>query len=322
MDYQSSGVSLQDQDMFNAKLAAKMPWLGGYSGAYDIGDDYLVSSSDGIGSKIKLYLDHKEYDGVSINNLGIDLVAMVMNDIVCCGAVPLFMNDYLAVHDLADDDMLNLVNGINEGLSQCGANVPLIGGETAIMPDTYDLGDFDVAGFGVGAVKKDEYIDGSAITNGNIILGLKSSGFHSNGYSLIRSVWEEHSSKPRPTGILKKLLTPTKIYVTSVLSVLRKYRESVNGIAHITGGGRDNVLRLLGEDVNLRPVWYGEWDRPEEFKWIQKYGNISDQEMIRVFNDGIGMVMVVDEDRAEDITTLLESIGEEVVEVGAIGSRV
>ena len=172
MNYKDSGVNLHEQDMFNAQLATQMPWLGGFAGAFDIGDDFLVSSTDGVGTKIKLYNSYKDLDGVSIRNLGIDLVAMVMNDIVCTGAKPLFFNDYLAVNTIESVEALELVAGINEGLAQCG-NVPLLGGETAIMSDMYKLGDFDVAGFGVGACPKDDYIDGSGISAGNVMIGLK-----------------------------------------------------------------------------------------------------------------------------------------------------
>ena len=192
MDYQSAGVDLQDQNMFNAKLTAKMPWLGGYAGSYDIGDDYIVSATDGVGTKIKLYLNHKEYPGVSIKNLGHDLVSAVMNDIVCTGARPLFMNDYLSVHDLkSGDEYLELMDGIKEALLQCGPNVPLIGGETAILPGDHKKGEFNIAGFGVGVVSKREFVDGREIESGDMMVGLKSSGFHCNGYSLIRKIYNE-----------------------------------------------------------------------------------------------------------------------------------
>ena len=320
MDYQSSGVDLQDQNMFNAKLAAKMPWLGGYAGAYDFGDDYLVSATDGVGSKIKLYFDHKDYPDINIKNLGHDLVAAVMNDIVCTGAIPLFMNDYLSVHDLKSDEYLDLIDGINEGLKQCGHNVPLIGGETAILPDIYKKHEFNIAGFGVGVCPKNDFIDGRNIKDGDMMIGLKSSGFHCNGYSLIRKVWEKYGANA-PKGTLKKLLAPSRIYVTSVLAVLKKHRKDVNGIAHITGGGRDNILRLLGEGLNLRPIWSDDWERPEEFKWLQDAGTISNEEMKRVFNDGIGMILVVNRDAVVKIVEELTSLAESPIICGRIQVR-
>jgi len=318
MDYESAGVSLQDQDLFNAKLTAKMPWLGGHSGAFDVGNDYLVSGCDGIGSKVQLYLYNKDKEGVSIKNLGQDLVAMVFNDIVCCGATPLFMNDYLAVPAI-NDELLELIDGINDSLKTLEGKPPLISGETAIHPD---IKTFDIAGFGVGACPKKNYIDGKNIKEGDMILGLRSSGFHSNGYALIRNVWHEYSHLCEDRlAMLHRLLTPTRIYVNTILSVLRKYAPYVNGICHITGGGRDNLNRLMGENLNLRPRWNENWTKPEEFEFIQKNGKISDGEMKRVFNDGIGMMMVVDPKEVVGIVEYLEKLGEGVIICGTISKR-
>jgi len=319
MDYESVGVSLYDQEIFNVKLAAKMPWLGGHSGAFDVGEDYLVSGCDGIGTKVKLYLENKDVKGVSIKDLGQDLVAMVFNDIVCCGATPLFMNDYLAVPSI-DDEYLKLIDGINDALKGLEGKPPLISGETAIHTD---IETFDIAGFGVGACPKKNYIDGKNIKDGDIILGLKSSGFHSNGYTLIRKVWlekESFRSKDRDE-IIKRLLTPSRIYVNTILSVLRKYAPSINGICHITGGGRENLNRLMGENLNLRPRWNDDWTKPPEFEFIQKNGKISDGEMRRVFNDGIGMMMVVDPNEVVGVVEYLEKLGEDVVVCGSISTR-
>ena len=319
MDYESVGVSLYDQEIFNVKLAAKMPWLGGHSGAFDVGEDYLVSGCDGIGTKVKLYLENKDVKGVSIKDLGQDLVAMVFNDIVCCGATPLFMNDYLAVPSI-DDEYLKLIDGINDALKGLEGKPPLISGETAIHTD---IETFDIAGFGVGACPKKNYIDGKNIKDGDIILGLKSSGFHSNGYTLIRKVWlekESFRSKDRDE-IIKRLLTPSRIYVNTILSVLRKYAPSINGICHITGGGRENLNRLMGENLNLRPRWNDDWTKPPEFEFIQKNGKISDGEMRRIFNDGIGMMMVVDPNEVVGVVEYLEKLGEDVVVCGSISTR-
>jgi len=325
MNYKDSGVDLHEQDMFNAKLGQKMPWLGGFGGAFDIGEDYLVSSTDGVGTKVKLYTQSQKEEGVDIKNLGIDLVAMVVNDLVCTGAKPLFFNDYLSVNTIDSIDAMGIIEGINEGLAQCGDGIPLIGGETAIMGDMYKEGEFDIAGFGVGACPKENFIDGSGIEVGDVMLGLKSNGFHSNGYTLIRQVVShtvENDPESIPEGLFADLLKPTRIYVNSILKVLDYYKEDVHGISHITGGGRYNVNRLLG-DINLKPKWNNNNTafRQDEFNWIQKAGNISDEEMRRVFNDGIGMVLVVNRNSAQKIISLLESLGEDVFEVGLIETR-
>jgi len=319
MDYDSAGVSLQDRDMYVAKLAAKMPWLGGHCGAIDIGDNYLVSSSDGVGSKAYLYQENKDVEGVSIKNLGQDLVAMVFNDIVCSGASPMFMNDYLAVPSI-NDEYLELIDSIQASLKTLEGSPGLISGETSIQPH---LTKFDIAGFGVGACPKKNYIDGKEIKEDDVILGLRSSGFHSAGYELIRKVWlekESFRSKDR-NEIIKLLLTPSRIYVNTILAMLRKYAPSVHGMCHIGGGGRENLNRLMGENLNLRPRWNDNWTKPPEFEFIQKAGKISDQEMRRVFNDGIGMMLVVDPNEVVGIVEYLEKLGEGVVVCGTISTR-
>ena len=319
MDYESVGVSLYEQEIFNVKLAAKMPWLGGHAGAFDVGGDYLVSGCDGIGTKIKLYLENKDVKGVSIKNLGQDLVAMVFNDIVCFGATPLFMNDYLAV-PVISDEYFELIDGINDALKPLEGKPPLISGETAIHTD---IETFDIAGFGVGACPKANFIDGKQIKEDDVILGLKSSGFHSNGYTLIRKVWLEKEavrSKDRDE-IIKRLLTPSRIYVNTVLALLRKYAPSIHGICHITGGGRENLNRLMGENLNLRPRWNENWTKPPEFEFIQKYGKIAEGEMKRVFNDGIGMILIVKRESVVKIVEQLTDLGESPLICGHIERR-
>ncbi len=308
MNYKDSGVDLHEQNVFNAKIHQKMPWLGGFGGAYDIGEDSLVSWPDSVGSKVMLYEKAKHLDGVDIKNIGIDLVATVMNDIVCTGAQPMFFNDYLSINALDTVDVMGIIDGINDGLKQCGDNVPLISGETSVMNDMHPTGGFDVAGFGVGACPKGDFIDGINISEGDVMLGLKSSGFHTDGYALIRKVLDENIDADLPDGFYQKLLTPTRIYVKSVLSVLKHYKGAVHGISQITGGGRGNINRLIGEDVNLRPLWNNNDHliRQDEMSWIQRVGNISQVEMRRVFNNGIGMVLIVDRNSA---TTRLTKVG-------------
>jgi len=199
-----------------------------------------------------------------------------------------------------------------------------MGGETAIMNNVYREGEFDLAGFGVGIVEKDKYIDGSAIEENDVMIGLKSSGFHSNGYTLIRDVVSKTSmSNPEdfPTDLFADLLKPTRIYVDPVLRCIEKANGGVHGISHITGGGRANVNRLLGEDKNIRPTWFEDDHKTDEMKWIQKHGNIDDIEFRRVFNNGIGMVLIVDPKVSNDLITLLEAMGEQPVQVGTITKR-
>ena len=328
--YKKSGVNINAADKFvnfissvSSKKRGKKKFsnIGGFGSISDIPNQIkqpkIVACTDGVGTKIMLYNDYKNEEGISINNLGIDLVGMVLNDIVCTGAKPIFFNDYLSVNNIEGIDALGLIDGINEGLKQCG-NVPFLGGETAIMSDMYKSNEFDIAGFGVGVCPKEHFIDGSNISEGNVMIGLKSDGFHSNGYTLIRKVLEEN---PFDMSILKDLLTPTRLYVEPILKVLSKYRNGVNGIAHITGGGRSNVDRLMGEDMNLRPKWFDENHLTDEMKFIQKAGSISDIEMRRVFNNGIGMVLVVTKEVAGDIILLLEAMGESPIQVGLIESR-
>ena len=322
MNYEQAGVNLQDQNLYHFKLYNKMNWLGGHVGSFDVGSDFLVSSCDGIGSKIKLYQENKDIPGVSIKNLGHDLVANVFNDIVTCGARPLFMNDYLIVPEI-DDIYLGLIDGINEALKSIGPNIPLLSGETAIQPD---IECFDLAGFGIGACPKVKYIDGSAIKEGDMMLGIASNGFHCNGYTLIRKVvndwtWDITKGDGGKQVLINQLLTPTRNYVNTILDITDKFTGLIHGISHITSFGRDNVLRLLGENLNLRPTWNNNWLKPEEFSTIQQMGHISDQEMIRVFNDGLGMILIVDPEGVQDVISELQHLGENVIVCGTIAER-
>jgi len=324
MNYKDSGVDIHEQDVFNAKLCNKMPWLGGFAGAFDIGENYLVSATDGVGTKTMLYNDYKHVKGVEIANLGIDLVAAVLNDIVCTGSKPLFFHDYISLTSMDEVDAMGIVNGINTGLKMCGTSVPIIGGETAIMNNLYRHDDgFDIAGFAVGIIPKDLFIDGSKIEDGDVMLGLASSGFHTNGYTLIRKVLEGHEARGELTDdLIKKIIAPSKIYVKTIGRLLQKHKDSVHGISHITGSGRANVNRLMGESMNLRPIWHNNEPQSEIFEFIQKHGDIDDFEMRKVFNNGIGMVLMVARSDAYEIQRSLESFGEKVYEVGAIGQRV
>ncbi|MGI9341887.1 MAG: phosphoribosylformylglycinamidine cyclo-ligase [Gammaproteobacteria bacterium] len=292
--------------------------IGGFGGLFELDlakyrQPVLVSGTDGVGTKLKLAIELGRYDTV-----GIDLVAMCVNDIIVQGAEPLFFLDYFATGALDVDTGAAVVSGIAEGCRQAGA--ALLGGETAEMPGMYAAGDFDLAGFTVGVVERDRLLDGSAVRPGDRLLGLASSGLHSNGYSLIRRILQELPDggatdwHGRPVG--EALLAPTRIYVRSILSLLDAC--AVGGIAHITGGGLvENLARILPDGVDAE-VQTASWERSDLFDWLQRHGNIEDAEMLRTFNCGIGMIVVVganDEDRAR---ATLEAGGETVYSIGRI----
>lgn len=277
--------------------------LGGFGALFDLTklnykNPVLVSGTDGVGTKLKLAIDSGIHDTV-----GIDLVAMCVNDIVVQGAEPLFFLDYFATGKLDVDSAANVVKGIAEGCKQAGA--ALIGGETAEMPGMYKSGDYDLAGFCVGVVEKDEILP-REIKDGDILLGLASSGVHSNGYSLVRKIYEKDSSQ----FTMEELLTPTHIYVKSLLPAIKA--GLVKGCAHITGGGlTENLPRITGGEIKL-----GSWDIPEVFKKLQKIGGVETSEMLRTFNYGIGMVVVCDPAKKDELKKQLEAAGEKVFEIG------
>ena len=272
----------------------------------------LVTCTDGVGTKLKIAILMQKYDTV-----GIDLVAMSVNDALCTGGEPLIFLDYLAMHKDDPDLVEALIKGMVEGCLQ--AECSLTGGETAILPDFYQPGDFDLAGFCVGVVERDRIIDGKAIQVGDTVLGLASTGVHSNGYSLVRKVVFEHAGL-KVTDFIpelgktvgEELLTPTRIYVRAVKSIIKHYpvkKAVVRGLAHITGGGLvDNVPRILPEGVSV-VLRRSSWPMPPVFPWLQKLGNIAEAEMDRVFNNGIGFVMIVAPYFAESIRDQLEKEG-------------
>ena len=292
--------------------------LGGFGALFEIPVEryrkpVLVSGTDGVGTKLRLALNLNKHDSI-----GQDLVAMCVNDLVVCGAEPLFFLDYYATGKLSVDVAETVIKGIVEGCVQAGA--ALIGGETAEMPGMYPPGEYDLAGFCVGVVEKSRIVDGRAIRPGDAILGLASSGAHSNGYSLIRKLLEH--AGPERAG---EFLEPTRIYVKPVLALLEAV--PVKGLAHITGGGlAGNVPRILPRGLAAR-IETGAWPRPALFRWLQEQGNIAEAEMHRVFNCGIGMVVVVDAADATRAAEHLRAGGETVYAIGAIepsadGSRV
>ena len=277
--------------------------IGGFAGLFkpeisDMKEPVLVSGTDGVGTKIKLAMELDKHDTV-----GIDLVAMCVNDVLCQGAKPLFFLDYIATGSLKPEKMADLVRGVAEGCTQ--SECALIGGETAEMPGLYKENDYDLAGFAVGIVDRDKIIDGSGIKEGDVAISLSSSGVHSNGFSLVRAALDmanvKLSDKFEDTTVGERLLVPTRIYEKEISALLKEVQ--IKGIAHITGGGLyENVPRMLPENIGI------EFDIKESeidsvFKAIQKWGNVETKEMFSTFNMGIGMVVVVD---AKDVDKSLE----------------
>jgi phosphoribosylformylglycinamidine cyclo-ligase len=280
----------------------------------------LVSSTDGVGTKVKIATLTGIHD-----TIGIDLVAMCVNDVVVHGAEPLFFLDYYATGKLDKTAAVEVIRGIVAGCKQAGC--ALIGGETAEMPGVYSNGIYDLAGFVVGAVERDRLIDGSSIGIGNVILGIASTGIHSNGYSLVRKiVLEDHpvplDSCPEELGgesLQDALLRPTRIYVKPVLNLCRDF--NVLGLAHITGGGLiENIPRILPGKCQA-VIHSRSWPRPPIFPYLQKLGQVSEEDMYRVFNNGIGMVAVVPAQEADEALARLSSLGERAWRIGEIGRR-
>jgi len=294
--------------------------IGGFGALFEISKKYrdpvLVSGCDGVGTKLKLAFQLNKHDTV-----GIDLVAMSVNDILVQGAEPLFFLDYFACGKLDVATATQVIQGISKGCELAGCS--LIGGETAEMPGFYATGEYDLAGFAVGIVEKNRAITGRTITAGDVMLGLASSGAHSNGFSLIRKIVERSgvslTSDFQGQSLGEALLTPTRIYVKPLLRLMQHL--PVKGLAHITGGGLlENIPRILAD--NLCAVLDGSaWDMPPLFKWLQENGNLAEREMHRTFNCGIGMIVVVDPQRAQEAQKLLRDGGEQVWRVGEIRKR-
>ncbi|HSR13791.1 MAG TPA: phosphoribosylformylglycinamidine cyclo-ligase, partial [Thermodesulfobacteriota bacterium] len=276
----------------------------------------LVASTDGVGTKLKIAFLTGKHDTV-----GIDLVAMCVNDVVVQGAEPLFLLDYLATGKLSLEVSTQIVKGVAEGCRQAGC--ALIGGETAEMPSFYPKGEYDMAGFTVGVVDRAKVIDGSSIRAGDRLIGIASSGLHSNGYSLARKVFFEHlglKAKSKVSGLARpigeELLTPTRIYVKTILALLKDF--PIHGMAHITGGGiTDNLPRVIPPGCKAI-VRRGAWPVPPIFDVLREAGNIPDEEMLRAFNNGIGMILAVPGRSAEKILARLKALKETAYAIGEI----
>lgn len=327
LNYKSAGVDIEAGNKLVDRIkpiAAKthrlgvMSGLGGFGSLFELPlgrykNPVLVSGSDGVGTKLKLALEMGIHDTV-----GIDLVAMCVNDIVVLGAEPLFFLDYYATGKLNVDIATSVVEGIGKGCEIAGA--ALVGGETAEMPGMYSEADYDLAGFCVGIVEKNNILDGSQVKSGNKLIGIASSGPHSNGYSLIRKIIEKKDvfllDLFNGKAIGKRLLEPTKIYVKSVLELIKTV--PVHALAHITGGGlTENLPRVLPENYDV-VINLSTWEIPEIFKWLQKNGNISQMDMLTTFNCGIGMIVCVDEKNESRAIEVLTMQGETVYSIGEI----
>ncbi len=297
------------------------PELGGFGGFFDLkaagySDPLLVAANDGVGTKVKLAIDHDRHD-----QIGIDLVAMCVNDLIVQGAEPLLFLDYFATGKLENGIAERVVAGIADGCKLAGC--ALIGGETAEMPGMYAAGDYDLAGFCVGAVERGEQLTGDKVAAGDVLLGLASSGVHSNGYSLVRRLAADKGWKmDRPALfdpdrlLIDHLIEPTRIYVKSLLPLIRSGR--IHALAHITGGGLlENVPRVLPDDLHAR-IDAGAWEQPRLMAFLQAQGHIEPAEMARTFNCGIGMVLAVSADEAAGVQADLTAAGETVHVIGAI----
>lgn len=326
LSYKDAGVDIDAGDHLVERIkgVAKrtrrpevMGGLGGFGALCEIPAGYrqpvLVSGTDGVGTKLKLALQLNRHE-----HIGIDLVAMCVNDLVVCGAEPLFFLDYYATGHLNVDTAATVVTGIGEGCLQAGCS--LVGGETAEMPGMYEGEDYDLAGFSVGVVEKADIIDGSKVMAGDVLIGIAASGAHSNGYSLIRKIIEVTKADLTQTldgrPLADVLMTPTRIYIKSLLPLIKKL--PVHALAHITGGGLPgNLPRVLPADCDA-VIDESSWTWPPLFQWLQEQGGVDRFEMYRTFNCGVGMVVVVPADQVEATIAQLESTGEQAWRIGEI----
>ncbi|MCF7824904.1 MAG: phosphoribosylformylglycinamidine cyclo-ligase [Candidatus Marinimicrobia bacterium] len=328
IDYKSAGVNIEKgyeavqrikKDVESTHGPEVLGGLGGFSGLFapdisGMSQPVLVSGTDGVGTKLKLAFALNRHDSI-----GIDCVAMCVNDVVCTGARPLFFLDYIATGALEPEQIQGIVSGIAEGCRQ--SNVALIGGETAEMPGFYLKGEYDVAGFTVGLVDRPNLIDGTAVKSGDAIIGLASSGVHSNGFSLIRKLFPEDRWKERfqSSSLGETLLTPTRIYVKPVLHLLQKIK--VHGIAHITGGGFiENIPRAFQASFKAT-IKKDSWPKHEIFNLIQSTSGLNDQEMFNTFNMGIGMVLIVAENQVQKTIDVMKAMNLEGYLIGSVDVR-
>ncbi len=292
--------------------------IGGFNGLFKIPQGYkepvLVACTDGVGTKLKLAFKSNNH-----STIGVDLVAMCVNDLICCGAEPLFFLDYFACGKLSPEEAKEIVKGISEGCLE--SNCTLLGGETAELPGFYKTGEYDLAGFAVGIVEKSKIIDGSKITSSDVLIGIESSGLHSNGYSLAQKVIFEVANldlnyihKELNKSICEVLLAPTFIYTKLIQGLLKDFE--IKGIANITGGGlTENIPRIFPNNISGE-INLSSWNKPKIFKLIQSLGNIETQEMLRTFNNGIGLVLVVNKDSESKIINEIQKLNYKSYKIG------
>lgn len=331
LTYRDAGVDIEAGDELVSRikpLAARtmrpgvLAGLGGFGAMFELPkglqEPVLVSGTDGVGTKLRLAFEWQRH-----NTVGIDLVAMSVNDILVQGAEPLYFLDYFACGKLDLDTATDVVAGIAKGCELSGC--ALIGGETAEMPGMYPDGEYDLAGFAVGVVEKAKIITGENIAAGDVILGLASSGAHSNGYSLIRKILKHANVRPTDEldgqPFVDVVMAPTRLYVKSVLAALKQYNEAIKGLVHITGGGLlENIPRILPKNMAAH-IDRNSWTMPVLFQWLQENGGVADEEMWRVFNCGIGMIVIVPADQAQAIQSSFETLGETVYNLGTVVDR-
>ena len=331
LSYKDAGVDIDAGDALVERIKplarrtmreGVLAGIGGFGALFEVPKRYkepvLVSGTDGVGTKLKLAFEWNMHDTV-----GIDLVAMSVNDVLVQGAEPLFFLDYFACGKLDVETAAAVIGGIARGCELSGC--ALIGGETAEMPGMYPPGEYDLAGFAVGAVEKSKILAGQDVREGDVVLGLASSGVHSNGFSLVRKCIERAGAELPATldgkPFREALMAPTRLYVKPVLGALEQHAEGIKALAHITGGGLlENIPRVLPEGMAAH-LRHGSWPRTELFAWLQRVAGIDDHEMNRTFNNGIGMVVVVAPAQAAAITETLRAAGEAVHDIGRIGPR-
>ena len=331
--YESAGVSLEagyegvrriKKHVAATNRKGSMGNIGSFGGMFDLAslgykEPILVSGTDGVGTKLKLAFEMDKHD-----TIGIDAVAMCVNDVLAQGAEPLIFLDYVALGENIPEKLEMIVKGVSDGCIQAGC--ALVGGETAEMPGMYQDGEYDIAGFTVGAVEKEDLIDGSKVAVGDVLVGIASSGVHSNGFSLVRKIIKDNNldlHKPLPEysnlPLGDYLLTPTRIYVKQVLEVIKK--TEVHGVAHITGGGFDeNIPRILKEGMGIHVV-EGTWPILPVFKFLEKYGNVPHREMFNIYNMGIGMVLAMPKEEAPFAIEVLSKFGDKAYVIGEITDK-
>lgn len=331
VSYLDSGVNIHAGDRFVRSIKSLseptyvpgvLSGVGSFSSLFDLSslsykEPVLVSGTDGVGTKLKLAIKYSRHESI-----GIDLVAMCVNDVLVQGAKPLFFLDYFSCSVLREEVAGEVVAGIATGCRQ--SSCALVGGETAEMPGMYSDGDYDIAGFCVGVVEKSKIMDSGRVSVGDIVIGLASSGVHANGYSLVRHILEKndidvHKSLDKENNsILDLLIEPTRIYVPSILNVLKETDDVVHAMAHITGGGLlGNIPRVVPDGLTVH-LYRSSWPRSSIFDWLKEQGRIDHEEMLRVFNNGIGFVLIISPDFVGVVMDILQRCGEEAYEIGEI----